>query len=81
MPAGLSNQLYTQRNHKGKILHRGERFITRAENVCELSEINAGTKPAFISVPFSLFAQVLAFFRHDMSDDRENEVMVGFHEL
>ena len=52
------------------------KFITRAENVRELSEINAGFVPAFPPVPFSLFAQVLAFFRHYMRDGHETEVMV-----
>ena len=52
------------------------KFITRAENVRELSEINAGFVPAFPPVPFSLFAQVLAFFRYYMRDGHETEVMV-----
>jgi len=52
------------------------KFITRAENVRELSEINAGFVPAFPPVPFSLFAQVLAFFRHYMQKGHETEVMV-----
>lgn len=52
------------------------KFITRAENVRELSEINAGFVPAFPPVPFTLFAHVLAFFRHYMRDGHETEVMV-----
>lgn len=52
------------------------KFIARAENVKELSEVSAGFVPAFPPVPFDLFAQVLAFFRYFMRDGREAEVMV-----
>lgn len=52
------------------------KFIARAANVQELSAIDAGFVPAFPPLPFGLFAQVLAFFRHFMRDGRESEVMV-----
>lgn len=51
-------------------------FATRAENVRELSEISAGFTPALPPVPFHLFAQIIAFFRHFMRDGYEAEALV-----
>lgn len=52
------------------------RFVTRAENVVELSEISAGFQPALPPIPFGLFAQTLSFFRHFMETGHEAEAMV-----
>jgi len=52
------------------------KFIAPTENVKELSEVNAGFKPALPPVSFSIFSQVLTFFRYYMRDGRESEVMV-----
>ena len=54
-------------------------FIARAEDVMELSEVSAGYIPALPPVPFSLFSQILSFFRHYMQHGHETEVMVHIY--
>lgn len=51
-------------------------FITRAQNVSELSEIQAGFSSVLPPIPFDLLCDVIAFFRSCMDDERETEALV-----
>mgnify|MGYP000930757318 FL=1 len=55
------------------------KFIARAQNVQELSEVSAGFIPALPLIPYPLFLQVIAFFLHYMQAENENEVMAYFY--
>ena len=55
------------------------KFITRAENARELSEVSAGFIPALPPVPFTMFAQIIAFFRHFMQNGYEAEALVHIY--
>ena len=55
------------------------KFIARAQNVQELSEVSAGFIPALPPIPYPLFLQVIAFFLHYMQAENENEVMAYFY--
>lgn len=54
------------------------RFIVPATDIPELSEVSAGFFPALPPLPFSLFCQVIGFFRHFMGE-KELEAMVQIY--
>ena len=52
------------------------RFITRARNIPELSEIQEGFTSNLPLIPFELVQQVIGFFRSCMRDGAETEALV-----
>lgn len=54
-------------------------FTTKAENIAELSEVDAGFMPALPLVPFCLLTQVISFFRHFMKNGLELEALVHIY--
>lgn len=52
------------------------KFVTKTENISELSEISAGFYSALPLIPFSLLERVIAFFRHYMRNGNELEALV-----
>ncbi|NCE75371.1 hypothetical protein D1157_10210 [Anaerotruncus sp. X29] len=52
------------------------RFITRARNIPEMSEIREGFYPNLPLIPFELVQQIIGFFRSYMRDGAETEALV-----
>lgn len=54
-------------------------FTTKAENIKELSEVDAGFMSALPLIPFRLLTQVIGFFRHFMQNGLELEALVHIY--
>lgn len=54
-------------------------FTTKAENISELSEVDAGFMSALPLMPFRLLTQVIGFFRHFMKNGMELEALVHIY--
>lgn len=52
------------------------RFITKARNIPELSEIQEGFFPNLPLIPFEMVQQIIGFFRSYMRDEAEAEALV-----
>lgn len=55
------------------------RFVTTAAGCDMLSEVRAGFTPALPRIPLKLTMQVLAFFRHYISDSSESEALLNIY--
>jgi PRTRC genetic system protein A len=55
------------------------RFAAKTSGIGVFSRIRAGLKPALPPIPFTMFAEIVGFFRAFMVSDRETEALVNIY--